>query len=79
MTPPRWVRSKSSPIALDNLLVYLTELLKHPAIGNRVYDVAGPEYISYQTMFERFIALSGKKALDDPLTDPNTVYFRLFP
>lgn len=30
LTPPRWVRSKSSPIALDNLLVYLTELLKHP-------------------------------------------------
>ena len=61
LTPPRWVRSKSSPVALDNLLVYLTELLNHPAQENRIFDVAGPEYISYQTLFERFIAISGKR------------------
>ena len=61
LTPPRWVRSKSSPVALDNLLTYLTELLQHPAQENRIFDVAGPEYISYQTMFERFIKISGKK------------------
>jgi uncharacterized protein YbjT (DUF2867 family) len=61
LTPPRWVRSKSSPVALDNLLTYLTELLHHPAQENRIFDVAGPEYISYQTMFERFIKISGKK------------------
>lgn len=61
LTPPRWVRSKSSPVALDNLLAYLTGLLQHPAQENRIFDVAGPEYISYQTMFERFIKISGKK------------------
>ncbi|MEZ2697281.1 NAD(P)H-binding protein, partial [Hafnia alvei] len=78
LTPPRWVRSKTSPIALENLLTYLTELLNHPAIGNRVFDVAGPEYISYQTMFERFIALSGKKRWMIPLPIPTrwvSVYF----
>lgn len=61
LTPPRWVRSKSSPVALDNLLTYLTGLLQHPAQENRIFDVAGPEYISYQTLFERFIKISGKK------------------
>ncbi|CAI1517585.1 SDR family oxidoreductase [Serratia quinivorans] len=61
LTPPRWVRSKSSPVALENLLVYLADLLAHPAEESRIFDVAGPEYISYQTMFERFIAISGKK------------------
>lgn len=61
LTPPRWVRSKSSPIALTNLLTYLVELLQHPAQENRIFDVAGPEYISYQTLFERFITISGKK------------------
>lgn len=61
LTPPRWVRSKSSPVALENLLTYLTELLQRPAQENRIFDVAGPEYISYQAMFERFIKISGKK------------------
>ncbi|WP_145480779.1 DUF2867 domain-containing protein [Yersinia similis] len=78
LTPPRWVRSKSSPVALDNLLVYLTELLNHPAEEHRIWDVAGPEYISYQTMFERFIAISGKRRWLIPIPLPTrfiSVYF----
>ncbi|MFI8417767.1 DUF2867 domain-containing protein [Serratia sp. NPDC078593] len=70
LTPPRWVRSKSSPVALENLLVYLVELLQHPANENRIFDVAGPEYISYQTLFERFIAISGKKRWLIPIPLP---------
>ncbi|MGF2252073.1 DUF2867 domain-containing protein [Yersinia ruckeri] len=78
LTPPRWVRSKSSPIALDNLLVYLTEILHHPADEHRIFDVAGPEYISYQTLFERFIAISGKHRWLIPIPLPTrfiSVYF----
>ncbi|HEJ9095143.1 DUF2867 domain-containing protein [Serratia odorifera] len=70
LTPPRWVRSKSSPVALENLLVYLAELLHHPADESRIFDVAGPEYISYQTLFERFIAISGKKRWLIPIPLP---------
>ncbi|MEE3649627.1 MULTISPECIES: DUF2867 domain-containing protein [unclassified Brenneria] len=70
LTPPRWVRSKSSPIALENLLVYLTEIRLHPAPEHRIMDAAGPEYISYQTLFERFIAISGKRRLLIPVPMP---------
>lgn len=70
LTPPRWVRSKSSPVALSNLLVYLAGMLQHPAAENRIFDIAGPEYISYQTLFERFIAISGKKRWLLPLPLP---------
>ena len=30
LTPPRWVRSRTTPIALENLLHYLVALLDHP-------------------------------------------------
>jgi len=70
LTPPRWVRSKSSPVSLENLLVYMTELLQHQAQENRIFDVAGPEYISYQTLFERFIVISGKKRWLIPIPLP---------
>ncbi|WJV55514.1 DUF2867 domain-containing protein [Prodigiosinella aquatilis] len=70
LTPPRWVRSRTSPIALENLLVYLTEILKHPTTQHRILEAAGPEYISYQTMFERFIRISGKRRLLIPLPVP---------
>lgn len=78
LTPPLWVRSKSSPIALENLLYYLGEILQHPALQHRTLDVAGPEYISYQTLFERFIRISGKRRLLIPIPLPTqliSVYF----
>lgn len=70
LTPPLWVRSKSSPIALENLLVYLSGLITLPADGHREFDAAGPEYISYQQLFERFIALSGKRRWLIPIPLP---------
>lgn len=70
LTPPRWVRSKSSPIALSNILHYLTQLAKIPANENRIFDAGGPEFISYQELFKRFIKVSGKRRLLIPIPIP---------
>lgn len=59
LTPPRWVRSRTTPIALENLLHYLLELLHHPAQEHRVFEAAGPEVLSYQQQFEHFMRVSG--------------------
>lgn len=61
LTPPRWVRSRTTPIALENLLYYLLQLLNHPAHEHRVFEAAGPEILSYQQQFIRFMAVSGKR------------------
>ncbi|MDM3799744.1 NAD(P)-dependent oxidoreductase, partial [Proteus mirabilis] len=71
--PPRWVRSKSSPIALKNLIYYLREIIHHPTHQHRFFDAGGPEYISYQTLFERFINISCKKRLLIPLAIPASI------
>jgi len=60
LTPPRWVRSRTTPIALENLLVYLMKLLDHPSTGHRILEAAGPEVLSYQEQFERFMKISGR-------------------
>lgn len=61
LTPPRWVRSRTTPIALENLLHYLVALLDHPASEHRIFEAAGPEVLSYQQQFEHFMAVSGKR------------------
>lgn len=61
LTPPRWVRSRTTPIALQNLLHYLVALLEHPSSENRLFEAAGPEVLSYQQQFERFMAISGRR------------------
>lgn len=60
LTPPRWVRSRTTPVALENLLVDLVELLNHPSNAHRVFEAAGPEVLSYQQQFIHFMAVSGK-------------------
>lgn len=60
LTPPRWVRSRTTPIARDNLLYYLVNLLNIPSSHRRILDAAGPEILSYQQQFERVMAISGR-------------------
>jgi len=78
LTPPRWVRSKSSPLALENLLNYLSGLIARPADSHRQFDAAGPEYISYQTLFERFITISGKRRWLIPIPLPTSLISAYF-
>ncbi len=62
LTPPRWVRSRTTPIALEKFYsYYLVGLLDHPAREHRILEAAGPQVLSYQQQFERFMAVSGKR------------------
>ena len=70
LTPPRWVRSRTTPIALENLLYYLLRLLDHPSREHRVFEAAGPETLSYQQQFIRFMAVSGKRRPLIPIPFP---------
>ena len=72
LTPPRWVRSRTTPIALENLLHYLLELRHHPGGAHRVFEAAGPEVLSYQQQFERFMAISGYRRPLIPLPLPTS-------
>jgi len=63
MVTPRWVRSKSPPIALDNLLTYLLVVAEFEETAGGVYDAAGPEMLSYRELMLQFGESVGKKPL----------------
>jgi uncharacterized protein YbjT (DUF2867 family) len=62
MITPRWVRAKSPPIALQNLLAYLLGVAQSPAAAGRIYDAGGPEEVSYEDMMKLVAQLAGKPA-----------------
>ncbi|MGL5727757.1 MAG: DUF2867 domain-containing protein [Plesiomonas sp.] len=66
MITPRWVRSKTSPIALDNLLFYLSALINTP-INDGIFDVGGPDYISYQDQMKIYADITGKSCIIIPV------------
>ena len=61
MVTPRWVRAKSPPIALENLLVYLLGVARSTQAAGQVYDAAGPQQVSYQEMMVLMAEIAGKR------------------
>ncbi|MDJ0751303.1 MAG: DUF2867 domain-containing protein [Woeseiaceae bacterium] len=63
MVTPRWVKSLSTPIALDNLLHYLANVAELNETANETYDVGGPDVLTYAEIMRRYGALVGKRPL----------------
>jgi uncharacterized protein YndB with AHSA1/START domain len=61
MITPRWVRAKSPPIALENLLVYLARLPRVEEAASRSLDTAGPETLTYTEMMYILADAAGKR------------------
>ena len=59
MTTPKWVSNKTHPIAIRDVLWYLRNAakLEKPVAG--IFDIGGPEVLSYAQMMQKFAKLSG--------------------
>ncbi len=68
MTTPRWVSTENQPIAISNVLGYLTGCLDHPETAGQVYDVGGPDVLSYRELFDIYAEEAGlRKRIIIPL------------
>ncbi|MCR3940166.1 MULTISPECIES: DUF2867 domain-containing protein [Aeromonas] len=61
MVTPKWVRSRTPPIALSNLLHYLGGLVEADGVDGQIFNAAGPELLSYQQQLQKFAAHIGKR------------------
>jgi uncharacterized protein YbjT (DUF2867 family) len=50
MLTPRWLRTESQPIAVDNVLGYLVGCLSTPETVGRTLDIGGPDILSYRDL-----------------------------
>lgn len=67
MVTPRWVFSRSTPIALPNLLRYLADVAAFEETAGEVYDVGGPDVLTYAEIMKHYGALVGKKPIIIPV------------
>ena len=67
MVTPRWVRSRSQPIALDDVLEYLVRLPEIAEAEGAIYDVGGPEVLTYEQLMRQFGELVGRRPLILPV------------
>lgn len=60
MVTPRWVSTRTQPIALTDVVAYLDGVCGLDAASGADYDVGGPEVMTYREMMERIARLRGK-------------------
>jgi uncharacterized protein YbjT (DUF2867 family) len=58
---PRWVATRTQPIALDDAVRYLVGVLDHDETRNQVYDIAGPDVLPYLGLLQRTAAVQGRR------------------
>jgi uncharacterized protein YbjT (DUF2867 family) len=58
MITPRWVQSRSSPIALDNLLDYLVGIARLQESAGEIYEAGGPETLTYEQLMRQYAELT---------------------
>ena len=72
MITPRWVATRTQPIAVDDVVRYLLGMLARPEAAGRVFEAGGPEVLQYLTMLRRVAAIQGRPLpiLSAPLLTP---------
>ncbi len=61
MVCPRWVSNRTQPIAIRSVLAYLIGCLESPEAAGQIYDIGGPDVLTYKEMMIRFAKILGKK------------------
>ena len=72
MVTPRWVSTRTQPVALGDVVEYLARVCGLDAAVGQELDVGGPEVMTYREMMERVAALRRKRPfiVEVPLLTP---------
>lgn len=60
MVCPSWVKSLAQPIALDDVIEYLIGCLVHPETTGKIFEIGGPEKITYEELMRVYSAYLNK-------------------
>ena len=66
MITPRWVRTRTQPIAVGDVIRYLVGVLEEPEAAGRAFEVGGPDVLAYVDMLRRVAVIEGRHLLVDP-------------
>ena len=72
MITPRWVRTRTQPIAVGDVIRYLVGVLEEPAAEGRTFEVGGPDVLAYVDMLRRVAVIEGRHlwVIPVPLLSP---------
>jgi uncharacterized protein YbjT (DUF2867 family) len=51
---PKWILTKTQPISIRDVISFLKGVLDHPKCINQVFDIGGPEILTYKEMMLQY-------------------------
>ena len=61
MITPKWLKTKCQPIAIRNVLEFLSSVIGKEETYNNSYDIGGPDILTYKDMLLNFAKIRGLK------------------
>jgi uncharacterized protein YbjT (DUF2867 family) len=61
MIAPRWLNTITQPVAIRNVIEFLSGVLMNKTTFNESYDIGGPDILTYKQMLLRFAKVRGLK------------------
>ena len=61
MITPKWVLTKTQPIAIRDVIAFLTGVLGNESTYNDSFDIAGPNVLTYKEMLHKYAEVRGFK------------------
>jgi hypothetical protein len=53
---PKWILTKTQPIAIRDVIGFLSGVLLHDRCINKTFDIGGPEILTYKDMMQQYAA-----------------------
>jgi uncharacterized protein YbjT (DUF2867 family) len=80
MIAPKWLNTRSQPIAVRNVIQYLTRVMLNKETYNRSFDIGGPEVLTYKQMLMKFAEVRGLKrtVISVPVMTPKLSSYWLY-
>ncbi len=80
MIAPKWVNSQCQPIAISDVLFYLEQVLLKEECYNKIFDIGGPEVLSFKQLMQNYSSFRGLKTkiFEVPFLTPRLSSFWLF-
>ncbi|MDX8431420.1 MAG: SDR family oxidoreductase [Candidatus Algichlamydia australiensis] len=54
MVAPKWIRCRCQPIAIHDVLYYLTQSLGNKGCAGQTFEIGGPEVMTYKDVMKRY-------------------------
>lgn len=80
MIAPKWLNTKTQPLAVRDVLGFLSKAAGNENVYNKSYDVFGPEVMTYKEMLLQFAEVRGlrRKILTVPVMTPKLSSYWLY-